>query len=136
MNSAHLLLLSAIVFLPALGALLLIFVPKDKVEIIRYLTLVVTALVLICTVWGFFISESTQFEVAAGSMQGVFNVDWIPSFDIYYNMGIDGISFPLILLTALVSMLAMAASWSITKHVKGYSSHPTRENQHSPIFLI
>ena len=42
------------------------------------------------------------------------------SFNIYYFMGIDGISFPLVLLTSFVSMLSMAASWPITKHVKAY----------------
>jgi len=124
MVSPHTLLLSAIVFLPALGALLLAFVPKDKVDIIRYLTLAVTALVLIVCVWGFLISSDTQFDMAADGIQGAFdvdlNIDWIPSFDIYYIMGFDGISFPLVILTAFVSLLAMGASWSIKKHVKGY----------------
>ena len=35
-------------------------------------------------------------------------------------MGIDGISFPLVVLTAFLSMLAMGASWPIKKHVKAY----------------
>ena len=64
-----------------------------------------------------------QFDYAtdaAAYMQDVFNVPWIPSFDIDYFLGVDGISFPLVMLTALVSLLAMAASWSVTKHVKGY----------------
>jgi NADH-quinone oxidoreductase subunit M len=47
-------------------------------------------------------------------------VPWIPSFDIDYLLGVDGISFPLIMLTAIVSLLAMGASWSIEKHVKAY----------------
>ena len=53
-------------------------------------------------------------------MQNVFSVDWIPSFNIDYFMGIDGISFPLIVLTSFVSMLSMGASWPINKHVKAY----------------
>ena len=61
-----------------------------------------------------------QFDTAAQGMQNVFAYDWIPSFDIQYCMGLDGISFPLVLLTALISMLAMAASWSIDKYVKAY----------------
>ena len=47
-------------------------------------------------------------------------IDWIPSFNIHYLLGIDGISFPLVLLTSFLSMLAMGASWPITKHVKAY----------------
>ncbi len=53
-------------------------------------------------------------------MQNVFQFDWIPSFDIQYFMGIDGISFPLLLLTSFISMLSMGASWPINKHVKAY----------------
>ena len=44
----------------------------------------------------------------------------IESFDIYYALGIDGISLPLVLLTSFLSVLAMAASWSISRHVKAY----------------
>jgi NADH-quinone oxidoreductase subunit M len=46
--------------------------------------------------------------------------EWVPSWNIYYRLGVDGISLPLVVLTGLVSTLAMAASWSITKHVRGY----------------
>ena len=53
-------------------------------------------------------------------MQQVFNYSWIPSFDIDYFMGMDGISFPLVVLTAFICLLAMVASWTITKHVKAY----------------
>src|SRR5262249_25957953 len=41
-------------------------------------------------------------------------------FRIEYFMGVDGISMPLILLTTVISFLAMIASWSITKFVRGY----------------
>ena len=53
-------------------------------------------------------------------MQNQFSLYWIPSFGIRYMMGTDGMSFPLIALTALVSLLAMATSWPITKHEKAY----------------
>jgi NADH-quinone oxidoreductase subunit M len=45
---------------------------------------------------------------------------WIPRFNIDYYIGIDGISLPLILLTTVLSFLAMIASWNIEKHVRGY----------------
>ncbi len=53
-------------------------------------------------------------------MQHVFSIPWIPAFNIYYSLGIDGISLPLVLLTSFLSMLAMWASWPISKHVKAY----------------
>src|SRR5262249_53412828 len=45
---------------------------------------------------------------------------WIARFNIDYYIGIDGISLPLILLTTVLSFLAMIASWNIEKHVRGY----------------
>ncbi len=121
---AHLLLLSLIVFLPALGAIVLAFLPSDRHDVLRYFTLAITVAVLLASFFGlldpFNSFSQTKFDTTASEMQGVFNLPWIPSFDIYYSMGIDGISFPLIVLTALVSALAMVASWNITKYVKAY----------------
>ena len=57
---------------------------------------------------------------ARPGMQNVVCHRWIPAFNIYYFLGIDGISLPLVLLTSFLSMLAMWASWPITKHVKAY----------------
>ena len=112
--------LSLIVFLPALGALLLMFLPGDKPEPIRYVTLAVTLAVMALCGYVFFASPATAFDISKAEMQSVFQTGWIPSFDIEYFMGVDGISFALVMLTAFVSVLAMGASWSITKHVKAY----------------
>jgi NADH-quinone oxidoreductase subunit M len=45
---------------------------------------------------------------------------WIKQFNIDYYLGTDGISMPLVLLTTVLSFLAMLASWNIKKHVRGY----------------
>ncbi len=50
----------------------------------------------------------------------VAKVPWIPRFDINYSIGIDGISLALVLLTTIVTFLAVLASWSIEKHVRAY----------------
>ncbi len=118
-------LLSLIIFLPAAVAALLVFVPGKQEEIIRYITLTATVITLILTVGLLLDPTGTglspiRFNTAQAEMQSTFNVAWIPSFDINYFMGIDGISLPLVVLTALVSVLAMGASWSIKKHVKAY----------------
>ncbi|MFO0867450.1 MAG: NADH-quinone oxidoreductase subunit M [Pirellulales bacterium] len=114
-------LITLLVFLPTLGAIVLMFIPSSNVQWLRLVTLGVTALVLALTVAAFLLpSSQTRFDPTDDGMQAVVNAEWIKSFDIYYAMGMDGISFPLIVLTGLVSLLAMAASWSITKHVKAY----------------
>ena len=86
--------------------------------------LAVTVAVFLLTVWMAMLARSGRRLRPVSSRPGrdaghVF-APWIRSFNIYYFMGMDGISFPLVLLTSFVSMLAMGASWNITKHVKAY----------------
>ncbi|HEY2762287.1 MAG TPA: NADH-quinone oxidoreductase subunit M, partial [Pirellulales bacterium] len=124
MDNPYIIPLSLITFLPALGALVLAFFPKEAKGAIRWFTLGITIAVFIITAWmaiprpaG---ADTAQFSLGVASMQDVFSVPWIKSFNIAYFMGTDGISFPLVLLTAFVCMLAMATSWNIDKHVKAY----------------
>ena len=121
MESTYVTLLSAIVFLPAAAALLLTFFPRDKTDAMKTFSLVATGVVFILTVILAIPGEGPlQFDMAQSQMQKVFSLPWIESFNIYYFMGVDGISFPLILLTTFVTMLSMAASWPIEKYVKAY----------------
>lgn len=121
---SEVLLLSLIVFLPALTALVLALFPKDKPDLIRLTSLAVTVVVFLLTAWmalpGGADEQTARFRQGVALMQDAFSVDWIPSFNIFYFMGVDGISFTLLLLTAFLSVLAMAASWPITRHVKAY----------------
>src|SRR5689334_22509980 len=114
-------LLSLIVFLPALGALVLAFFPREQTGGMKVFSLAITIAVFALTVLMLVAGKgSLAFQAGQAEMQQIFTVDWIPSFHINYFMGLDGISFPLVLLTALVSMLSMGASWPINKHVKAY----------------
>ena len=113
-----------VIFLPALAALLLCFVPRQREESIKHFSFLATLLVFLLTVWmalpfggG---SNPAGFQFGAAAMQHVIARPWIPSFNIYYLLGVDGISFPLVILTSFLSMLAMATSWPIAKYVKGY----------------
>jgi NADH-quinone oxidoreductase subunit M len=117
-------ILSLIVFLPAAGGLAIACMSKEREEFIKLFSFVITVAVFLMTAWlaipspgG---SEPATFVLGQAGMQQVFSLPWIPAFHIYYAMGIDGISFPLVILTSFLSMLAMGASWNITKHVKAY----------------
>jgi NADH-quinone oxidoreductase subunit M len=112
--------LSLMVFLPALGALALAFFPRGREEAIRYTALGFTIFTFMLSLGLFFNSRGVRFQESAAEMQNLFSAAWIPSFGIQYLMGLDGISFPLVVLTAFLSVLAMLASWPITKHVKAY----------------
>ncbi|MDD4975996.1 MAG: NADH-quinone oxidoreductase subunit M, partial [Bacteriovorax sp.] len=64
-----------------------------------------------------------KFDQSVPGMQEAFNVriPWIPQFHIYYALGVDGISLPMVLLTSLLFMLCILSSWTqITKSIKGY----------------
>jgi NADH-quinone oxidoreductase subunit M len=122
MESTYVTLLSLIVFLPTAGALALAFFPREKTDAMKTFSLVVTAVVFLLTVIMALPGQGGgwQFDAAVSEMQKVFSLDWIPSFNIRYFMGLDGISFPLLLLTTFITMLSMGASWPIQKHVKAY----------------
>ena len=115
--------LSLLIFLPTLVAFAIAFVPgKGNENGIRCATLAATIIVLLMSLGMAFGWTDVAFSTTDGvaDMQHLTSVDWIPTFDIEYLLGTDGISFPLVVLTAAISVLAMAASWSITKHVKAY----------------
>ncbi len=115
-------LLSLVIFLPTAGAFVLLFMPKERDELLKRFALAVTVAdflltVLIAVPLG---DGPAWFKANTAAMQQAFSLPWIPSFNIYYALGIDGISFPLVLLTSFLSMLAMWASWPIQRQVKGY----------------
>ncbi len=116
------LLLSAIVFLPTIGALVVGFLPKGRDALAKQVSLVFTVVVFLLTVWIAIPGSngSTRFVFNHAAMQQAFSIPWITSFNIDYALGIDGISFPLVILTSFLSMLAMGASWPIVKYVKAY----------------
>ncbi len=117
-------LLSLVIFLPTAGALLLCVVPRLSDGAIRNFSLFVTLLVLALTVWmalpAGHAELAGQFAMGTGGIQNTVHHPWIPSFGIGYFLGVDGISLPLVLLTSFLSVLAMWASWPITKNVRAY----------------
>jgi NADH-quinone oxidoreductase subunit M len=111
--------LSWLVFLPAVVALLISLLPL-RGETIKWISFAATAVVFVMSLAMIAGWSEVDFRSGVAAMQNLFALDWIPSFGIKYLMGTDGISFPLIVLTTFISMLAMAASWNITKHEKAY----------------
>jgi NADH-quinone oxidoreductase subunit M len=111
--------LSWLVFLPAIVALVIAFLPF-RGETIKWISLGTTAAVFFMTLTMLFGDGQVRFQAGVDGMQNLFSFPWIPTFNIYYLMGTDGISFPLVALTAFICLLAMAASWPIQKHIKAY----------------
>ncbi|HEY1065899.1 MAG TPA: NADH-quinone oxidoreductase subunit M [Pirellulales bacterium] len=116
---------SLIVFVPLLGAMLCAGMPRGAVDAPRWITLGASAIVFALTGALLLVGpngSADAFQPGVGTVQHVVALDWIPSFGVYYFLGLDGVSFWLLLMTGLVSVLAAVASWSIEKHVQSYSA--------------
>ena len=67
-------------------------------------------------------TEELTGYLGAYGLQFVEHVTWIETFNIEYFMAVDGLSITMVLLTALISVLCIVASWGIDKQIKGYFS--------------
>ncbi len=119
---SDLVLLSLTIFVPTLGALLLLFFDRKAEEAMRNFALWTTILTFGLTLWvlGRYVGSTPTGEGYVGAFRMADAVPWIPTWNVEYKLGVDGISLTLVLLTSLISLLAMMASWSITKMVRGY----------------
>jgi NADH-quinone oxidoreductase subunit M len=115
------LLLSGIVFLPALWALPLPFFDRRAVTAMKCWALLGTLATFALTLvllWQY--ERSPDPHLLHAGLQFHFSYPWIPNWQVHYALGVDGLSLPLVLLTSLVTLLAMVASWRIDRHVPGY----------------
>jgi NADH-quinone oxidoreductase subunit M len=113
--------LTLMTFLPAAGAAVVAFLPRSKPNLVRWTTLIFTAAVLAIGI-GLFpqFNRSLVGINQPQSFQFVEQAHWIPAYGIDYYVGVDGLSFPMVLLTALLCFLCIPASWGIDRAVKGY----------------
>ena len=110
-------LLTATVFLPLVGALLIAVLLHND----RHVRLVAGATIVLDLVLSFLVF--TAYNLAKGGVQLVDRAPgWIPidSFKVEYFLGVDGLSAPLVLLTGLLGFVAVFASWSIKERVREY----------------
>jgi NADH-quinone oxidoreductase subunit M len=110
-------LLSLLIFLPVVGTLVVLFVPREKGSVIKWVTTLFAGAEFLLSVplWTF-----TGFR-RSGDFFFRETHDWIPSLGAKYLLGVDGIAALLILLTTLLSFISVYASFSaITKREKEY----------------
>src|ERR1700738_5103022 len=113
-------ILSIILFTPLAGALLLIFVPPEKKDAIRWIANIFALAGLLVSIPLVPLFWAARFEPGFKFMEGTPN-NWIPSFGAGYVLGIDGISFLLIMLTTLLGWISILSSWTaIETRVKEY----------------
>lgn len=122
-------ILSLITFLPVLGMIIILCLPSTQEKLIKGLTAAVTGIQLILaavivsgynySLPGVFHADSFQFIEKFRWIE-ISGLSWIGTVKIDYFLGIDGLSAPMVLLTALISFIATLSSWNISKSVKGF----------------
>lgn len=114
MQISNLLLWTA--FIPLCSAILLLLIPGSYFNLIRNIAFIGAQLTFVCS-----ISLWLCFESKTSLFQFIYTVNWFPSYNIYYTIGIDGISLFFIILTTWLITTCILISWNMPNNqVKEY----------------
>lgn len=109
-------MLSLLIIIPIIGAIVVAFIPRQQRDVIKWAALMASLVALVVSLPLYF-----NFNNAASGYQFEEIYPWIPSLNIGYHVGIDGLSLFLVLLTTFLTVIAVLSSWtSITEQVKEY----------------
>ena len=109
-------ILTLLIVVPILGAILVALLPRDRHDIIKWAALLISLLVLIISLPLYLNFDSSQPGFQFEEIR-----PWIPSLNISYHVGIDGISLFLVLLTTFLTAISILSSWTaITDQLKEY----------------
>ncbi|HEX9614944.1 MAG TPA: NADH-quinone oxidoreductase subunit M [Bacteroidota bacterium] len=121
--------LTWITFLPIIGMVVVLTVPKGNDAPLKWIPAAATFLQVVLAVWIYFnfdkgmtginTVEGMQF-VERATWIDIPGLSWVGRIHIEYFLGVDGLSVTMVLLTALISFVAVFASWNINKALKGY----------------
>ncbi len=107
-------MLSLIIFLPLVGGIIILFTSKTNETLLKGVALGASLASFVLSLF-----MTALFKIGGG-FQFVELGNWIPSLGIHYHLGVDGLSLPLIVLTALLSLLSVAYSWRMELRLKEY----------------
>ena len=116
-------ILTLLIFVPVMGAIVMLPFAKlygsNNGGIYKKIALIATAIQVILAAILY-----SKFDPSLSIMESPFTIqlDWIKHFNIQYFIGVDGLSMPMVLLTALLSCICIISSWNITKQSLGYFS--------------
>lgn len=102
------------IFLPLVGAILILVLPDDE-RLTRYVALGIAAVPLLLTLY-IYLAYGGGLDAPALS-QGI---TWIESLGVGYRVGLDGLGFGMFFLTALLTLIAVLASWDVRENLKQY----------------
>jgi NADH-quinone oxidoreductase subunit M len=99
--------LTYLVFLPVVGALFMLLIPRMQETLIKWSALIIS---LATAAIGVYVLATFDYSNSSGPQMSV-NLPWIPVINSRYHVGVDGISLPLIALTLLIVPLCIIYSW-------------------------
>ncbi len=105
-------------FFPLVGVLVLLFIPPNKKEGLRWVTMITSLVTLGLSIW-----MLVAFDKTNGDLQQYFVLPWIDvaGWHIFFSMGIDGLSILLVLLTTFLCAISILSTWrSIEERVKEF----------------
>jgi NADH-quinone oxidoreductase subunit M len=109
-------ILSLVTWLPLLGAIILIFIPKAHKDLIRFFANIWALLCFLVS-----LPLVSNFDQSLRGIQFIEDYQWIPLIGARYQLGIDGISLSMVMLTTLLGVIAIFSSWSaVTDRLKEY----------------
>jgi NADH-quinone oxidoreductase subunit M len=104
-------ILSVLIWLPILGAVIVLIAGEHRAALARVLALMVAGLTFVLS-----IPLYTGFDTSTAAMQFTELQPWIETFHINYSLGVDGFSVPLILLTTFFGVLVVIAGWEVIQN--------------------
>ena len=110
MNTLGYPILSALIFLPLIGAAVILLMGRSQEALTKWAALVVSIVAFVLSIPLF-----SNFDRTTHLMQFTERHEWIPSWNITYFLGVDGISVLFILLSTLVTILCVLISWNSIK---------------------
>lgn len=105
-------ILSVLIWLPIIGGLFVLAASKEQyAPAARWIALIFSLITFVLS-----LQIYTGFDISTADMQFSERVSWIPAFNVYYHLGVDGISMPLIILTTFSTILVILAGWEVIKY--------------------
>src|SRR5262245_25875084 len=101
--------LTLLTFFPLLGVLIILFIPSDRKNALRWVALGTTLVTFLLSIW-----VLTMFNASNPELQLVARYDWITvaGWNIQYFLGVDGLSILLVLLTAFLTPISILSTWT------------------------
>lgn len=104
-------ILSLLIWLPIIGAGVIIFGSgQKKKQLTQWIALITSAITFVLSLWAL-----NEFDSSRYYLQFVEDKSWIDSLGIRYSLAVDGISLPLIVLTSLMTLIVIISSWNNIK---------------------